>query len=87
MEFRMAVHNYDVVHIKGECQSTPRTLGVPCGYGWKDEYKDVSKPRIMAMEPSYIWGYVSFGLVLLALLGLIRFTWWVLRKIRGCPVM
>jgi hypothetical protein len=32
-------------------------------------------------------GYVSFGLVFLALLGLIGFTWWALRKIRGCPVL
>jgi hypothetical protein len=28
----VAVHNYDVVHIKGECQSAPQTFGVPCGY-------------------------------------------------------
>jgi hypothetical protein len=77
----MAVHNYDIIYIKGECRSAPRMFGVPCGYERGDEYKNVSKPRTMSMEPSYIWGYVSFGLVLLALLGLIGFTWWALRKI------
>jgi hypothetical protein len=86
-EFCMAVHNYDVVYIKGECRSAPWTFGVPCGYEWRDDYKDVSKPRTTIMEPSFIWGYVSFGLVLLALLGLIGFTWWALRKIRGRPVL
>jgi hypothetical protein len=39
------------------------------------------------MDPSYIWGYVSFGLVLLALMGLVGFTWWALRKIQSRPVM
>jgi uncharacterized membrane protein YqjE len=41
----------------------------------------------MIMEPSYIWGYMLFGLVLLVLLGLIGFTWWALRKIRGHLVL
>jgi hypothetical protein len=32
MEFRVAVFNYDVVHIKGEF-GAPRLMGgVPCGY-------------------------------------------------------
>jgi hypothetical protein len=83
----VAVYNYDVVHIKGECRSAPRTFGVPCGYRWEDEYKDAFKLRIMTMDPSYIWGYVSFGLVLLALLGLVGFTWWALCKIQSRPVM
>jgi hypothetical protein len=39
------------------------------------------------MEPSYVYGYVSFGLVLLLLLGLIGFAWMALRNIRGCPVL
>jgi hypothetical protein len=39
------------------------------------------------MEPSYIYGYVSFGLVLLLLLGLIRFTWMVLHKIHSHPLV
>jgi hypothetical protein len=77
----MAVYNYDIVHIKGEYQSAPRVFGVPCGYRREDKYKVVSKPRTMTMDPSYIWGYISFGLVLLALLGLIGFTWMVLCKI------
>jgi hypothetical protein len=28
----VAVHNYDVVYIKGEYQSAPRMFRVPCGY-------------------------------------------------------
>jgi hypothetical protein len=83
----VAVYNYDIVHIKGEYWSAPRMFGVPCGCGWKDEYKDTPKLRIMTMDPSYIWGYVSFGLVLLALMGLGGFTWWALRKIRSRPMM
>jgi hypothetical protein len=62
-------------------------FGVPCGYVWKDKYKDMSKVRIKTMDPSFIWGYVSFGLVLLALMGLVVFTWWALHKIRSHPVM
>jgi hypothetical protein len=53
----------------------------------QSKYKGVSKPRTRAMEGSYIYGYVSFGLVLLLLLGLIGFTWMALRKIRGRPVL
>jgi hypothetical protein len=86
MEFRVAVYNYDVVHIKEEYRSAPRSFGVSCGYKKEDKYKVVSKPRTITMDPSYIWGYVSFGLVLLALLGLIGFTWWALRKIRSRSV-
>jgi hypothetical protein len=51
------------------------------------KYKGVPKLRIRTMEWSYIYGYVSFGLVLLLLLGLIGFTWIALRKIRGRPVL
>jgi hypothetical protein len=83
----MAVHNYGVIRIKGNSRSALQTFGVPCGYRWKNEYKDTPKLRMMTMDPSYIWGYISFGLVLLALMGLVVFTWWVLRKIRSRPVM
>jgi hypothetical protein len=83
----VAVYNYDVVHIQGEYRSAPRTFRVSCGCGREDEYKDTPKLRIMTMDPSYIWGYVSFGLVLLALMGLVIFTWWALRKIRSRPMM
>jgi hypothetical protein len=87
MEFRVAVHNYGAIRIKGKGRSAPRMFGVPCGYEWKNKYKDAPKMSIMTMDPSYIWGYVSFGLVLLALMGLVVFTWWALRKIRSHPVM
>jgi hypothetical protein len=86
MEFRVAVYNYDVVHIKGEYRSAPQSFRVLCGYKKEDKYKVVSKPRTITMDSFYIWGYVSVGLVLLALLGLIGFTWWVLRKIRSHSV-
>jgi hypothetical protein len=50
------------------------------------KYKGVSKQRIRTMESLHIYGYVSFGLVLL-LLGLIGFTWVALHKIREPPVL
>jgi hypothetical protein len=53
----------------------------------QSKYKGVSGSRTRTMEWSYIYGYVSFGLVLLLLLGLIGFTWMALRKIRGRPVL
>jgi hypothetical protein len=87
MEFRVAVYNYGVIRIKGKSRSAPRAFGVSCGYRWKNKYKDTSKMSIMTMDPSYIWGYVSFGLVLLALVGLVVFTVWALCKIRSRPVM
>jgi hypothetical protein len=62
-------------------------FGASCGYGQVCKYKGMSKLREMTMNPSYIWGYVSFGLVLLALMGLIGFTWWALHKIQRHPVM
>jgi hypothetical protein len=83
----VAVHNCGAIRVKGKSQSAPQMFGVPCGYGWKNEYKDTPKLSIMTMDPSYIWGYVSFGLVLLALMGLVVFTWWALRKIRSRPMM
>jgi hypothetical protein len=52
-----------------------------------NEYKVLSKLRIRAMDWSYIYGYISFGLGLLFLLGLIGFTWMALRKIRSRPVL
>jgi hypothetical protein len=50
-----------------------------------NEYKALSKLRTKIMDWSHIYGYVSFGLGLLFLLGLIGFTWVALRKIRGRP--
>jgi hypothetical protein len=46
-----------------------------------NEYKVLSKLRTRAMDWSYIYGYISFGLGLPFLLGLIGFTWMALRKI------
>jgi hypothetical protein len=86
MEFCVAVRNYDIVYIKGECWIALQISGVPCGYELENEYKDESKLRTKIMEWSYIYGYVSFELGLLFLLGLIRFTWMALSKIRGHPV-
>jgi hypothetical protein len=83
----VAMHNYGAIRIKGKSRSAPRTFGVLCGCEWKNEYKDTPKLSIMTMDPSYIWGYISFGLVLLALMGLVVFTWWALHKIRSRPVM
>jgi hypothetical protein len=77
----VAVRNYDVIYIKGECQITQRVSRVPCGYELENEYKDTSKLRTKVMEWSYMYRYVSFGLGLLFLLGLIRFTWMALCKI------
>jgi hypothetical protein len=77
----VAVGSYDIIYIKGECQIAPRADGVPCECELNHEYKDVSKLRTKVMEWSHIYGYVSFGLGLLFLLGLIRFTWVALRKI------
>jgi hypothetical protein len=37
------------------------------------------------MECVFIYGYVSFGLVVLFLIGLIVFTWVTLRKIHNVP--
>jgi hypothetical protein len=87
MGFRIAMRNYGITCIKGQSRSAPRMFGVPCGYVWKNKYKDTSKVRIETIDPSFIWGYVSVGLVLLALMGLVVFTWWALRKIRSRPVM
>jgi hypothetical protein len=52
-----------------------------------NEYKVLSKLRTRVMDWSYIYGYISFGLGLLFLLGLIGFTWMALRKIRSRPVL
>jgi hypothetical protein len=53
----------------------------------QDKYIRCHQTENKTMELSYVYGYVSFGLVLLLLLGLIRFTWMALCKIRGCPVL
>jgi predicted FMN-binding regulatory protein PaiB len=83
----VAVHNYDVVHIKGNIGVLRKRSEFCVDMNERMKYKDMSKPRTMTMEPSYIWGYVSFGLLALALLGSIVFTWWALRKIWSRPVM
>jgi hypothetical protein len=49
------------------------------------KYKDVAKLRTKVMEWAYIYGYVSFGMGILFLLGLNGFTWVALRKIRQHP--
>jgi hypothetical protein len=86
MEFHVAVCNYDVIYIKGECRIALWISRVLCGYELENEYKDECKLRPKIMEWSSIYGYVSFGLGLLFLLGLIRFTWMALHKIQGHPV-
>jgi VanZ family protein len=53
----------------------------------KISIKAYPKQRTRIMDPSHIFGYVSFGLVLLLLLGLVGFTWVALHKIRSCPVL
>jgi hypothetical protein len=73
------------VHKKGEIGALRVPCGVLCGYGYKHKYKDVAKLRTKIMEWSYIYRYISFGVGLLFLLGLIRFTWVALRKICQCP--
>jgi hypothetical protein len=49
------------------------------------EYKDTDKRRTKAMEHVYIYGYVSFAVGVLFLLGLILITWIALWKIRNVP--
>jgi hypothetical protein len=71
--------------IKGEIGVLWVPCGVPCGCGYKHKYKGVAKLRTKIMEWSYIYRYISFGVGLLFLLGLIGFTWVTLRKIRQCP--
>jgi hypothetical protein len=47
------------------------------------EYKEIDKRRVETMEHVYIYGYVSFVLGVLSLLGLVLFTWIALWKIRN----
>jgi hypothetical protein len=49
------------------------------------EYKDPLKKRIRVIEHVYIYGYVSFAMGVLFLLGLIGFTWIALRRIHVVP--
>jgi hypothetical protein len=46
------------------------------------KYKGMDKVRTKAMKWTYIYGYASFGVGVLFLLGLIGFTWVALCKIR-----
>jgi hypothetical protein len=45
------------------------------------EYKEMDKRRVETMERVYIYGYVSFAMGVLFLLGLVLFTWMALQKI------
>jgi hypothetical protein len=49
------------------------------------EYKGTDKGRTKAMEHVDIYGYVSFAVGVLFLLGLILFTWIALWKIHNVP--
>jgi hypothetical protein len=51
----------------------------------KYKYKGIIQRRMNIMEHVFIYGYVSFGLVVLFLMGLIVFTWVALRKIHNVP--
>jgi hypothetical protein len=60
-------------------------IGVPCGVLRRIEYKDMDEMRTKIMEHVYIYGYISFTLRVLFLIGLILFTWVALRKIHQRP--
>jgi hypothetical protein len=47
------------------------------------KYKGMDKMRTKIMEHVYIYGYVSFTLWVLFLIGLILFTWIALQKIQN----
>jgi hypothetical protein len=51
----------------------------------KYRYKGIIQRKMTIMEHVFIYGYVSFGLVVLFLIGLIVFTWVALRKICNVP--
>jgi hypothetical protein len=70
----------DLGKSKGIC-GTLRKITEFCVDMIDNEYKVLSQLRTRAMDWSYIYGYISFGLGLLFLLGLIGFTWMALRKI------
>jgi hypothetical protein len=46
------------------------------------KYKGVDNLRTKVMEHIYVYGYVSFALRVLFLIGLVLFSWFALRKIR-----
>jgi hypothetical protein len=50
------------------------------------EHKGAPEKRTRTMERVYIYGYVSFALGVLFLLGLISFTWVALCQISNAPV-
>jgi hypothetical protein len=49
------------------------------------EYKVIGKIGTKVMEHVFVWGYASFGIGILFLIGLILFSWFALHKIRQCP--
>jgi hypothetical protein len=51
----------------------------------KYKYKGIINLRITIMEHVFVYGYVSFALRVLFLIGLIFFMWFALRKI--CNVL
>jgi hypothetical protein len=57
-----------------------RNLSEFCVDAKKFKYKVISKMKTRTMESVYISGYVSFGIGVLLLIGLIIFTWIALRK-------
>jgi hypothetical protein len=70
----VAVRNYDIVYIKRGIQSAPRIVGVLCGVWSKYKYKGMHKWRVEVIDRVYVYGYVSFGLVTLFIIGLVMFS-------------
>jgi hypothetical protein len=55
------------------------------GFWKKYKYKGIDKMRTKIMEYVYIYGYMSFTLGVLFLIGLILFMWVALWKIWNVP--
>jgi hypothetical protein len=51
----------------------------------KYKYKGIIQKRLPIMDRVSIYGYACIGLVGFALIGMIIFTWIVLRKLRRVP--
>jgi hypothetical protein len=49
------------------------------------KYKGITQERTMAMDSVSIYAYMCIGLVGSAIIGMIMFTWIVLRKFRVVP--
>jgi hypothetical protein len=75
MGFRVAVHNYGVERKTMEHPGNLRSFMWSLG---DVRYKGVDKLRTIIMECVYIYGYISFGLRVLFLIGLILFSWMAL---------